>query len=122
MLVARFCRKRLGYGHERRDGVTEFVTIASVDELEGKELAAFEVEGEQIAVANVDGSFHAFGDICPHRQCSLGEGKLAGTVVTCPCHGSEFDVTSGDRLVGPAVRGVRSYPVRVENDALQVGL
>jgi nitrite reductase/ring-hydroxylating ferredoxin subunit len=122
MLCVRLRRKRLGYGHERRDGVAEFVTIASVDELEGEELAAFEIEGERIAVAHVGGTFHAFGDSCPHRQCSLGEGKLAGTVVTCPCHGSEFDVTSGERLVGPAVRGVRSYPVRVENGALQVGL
>ena len=102
--------------------MAEFVTIASVDDLEGEELAAFEVDGERIAVAQVDGIFYAFGDSCPHRQCSLGEGKLAGNVVTCPCHGSQFDVTSGERLVGPAVRGVRSYPIRVENSALQVGL
>lgn len=102
--------------------MAEFVTIASVDDLAEQKLAAFEVEGERIAVARVGGTFHAFGDSCPHRQCSLGEGKLVGNVVTCPCHGSEFDVTSGERLVGPAVRGVRSYPVRVENGALQVGL
>lgn len=102
--------------------MAEFVTIASVDDFEREELAAFEVEGERIAVAHVGATFYAFGDSCPHRQCSLGEGKLAGSVVTCPCHGSQFDVTSGERLVGPAVRGVRSYPVRVENGALQVGL
>jgi nitrite reductase/ring-hydroxylating ferredoxin subunit len=103
--------------------VAEFVTIASADDLEGEgRLAAFGVEGERIAVAHVGGTFHAFDDSCPHRQCSLAEGKLDGSVVTCPCHGSEFDVTSGERLVGPAVRGVRSYPVRVENGALQVGL
>lgn len=98
------------------------MTIASLDDLEGRELALFEVGGESIAVANVDGTFHAFGDVCPHRQCSLAEGELAGTVVTCSCHGSQFDITSGERLRGPAVRGVPSYPVRLEGGVLQLGL
>ena len=99
-----------------------FVTVASLDDLDVEQLAAFELEGARIAVANVGGVYYAFGDACPHRQCSLGEGELHGTVVTCPCHGSQFDVTSGERLRGPAVRGVRSYRVRVESGALQVGL
>ena len=102
--------------------MAEFVTIASLDDLEGHELATFEVEGARIGIARVGGIFHAFDDNCPHRQCSLAEGKLDGNVVTCPCHGSKFDVTSGERLVGPAVRGVRSYPIRVEHGALQVEL
>ena len=90
--------------------MAEFVTIASLDDLEGEGLAAFGVEGERIAVAHVGGTFHAFDDSCPHRQCSLAEGKLDGSVVTCPCHGSEFDVASGERLVGPAVRGCGATP------------
>ncbi|MGH3066573.1 MAG: Rieske (2Fe-2S) protein [Gaiellaceae bacterium] len=83
-------------------------------------LATFEVGEERIAVANVEGTLHAFGDMCPHRQCSLAEGGLEGTVVTCPCHGSQFDVTTGERLRGPAVRGVRTFAVRVEAGDLQV--
>jgi nitrite reductase/ring-hydroxylating ferredoxin subunit len=102
--------------------VTDFMTVTSVAELEGKELAAFEIEGERIAIARVGDTFHAFGDSCPHRQCPLAEGRLDGNVVTCPCHGSKFDVTSGERLVGPAVRGVRSYPIRTENGTLQIEL
>jgi nitrite reductase/ring-hydroxylating ferredoxin subunit len=98
------------------------VRIVSLEDLEARELAAFEVGNERIAVATVGGAFYAFDDRCPHRQCSLAEGELHGAVVTCPCHGSEFDVTSGERLVGPAVRGVRSYAVRVENGDLQIEL
>ena len=99
-----------------------FVTVASLDDLDAEELAAFEFEEGRIAVAYVGGTFYAFDDACPHRQCSLGDGELHGTVVTCPCHGSQFDVTSGERLRGPAVRGVQSYRVRVENGVLQVAL
>jgi nitrite reductase/ring-hydroxylating ferredoxin subunit len=85
-------------------------------------LAAFEFDGERIALANVAGALYAFADPCPHRQCSLAEGRLEGTVVTCPCHGSQFDVTTGARLRGPAVRGIPTYVVRVENGAVHVEL
>jgi len=50
----------------------------------------------------------------------LADGDLADTVITCPCRGSQFDVTSGERLRGPAVRGVPVYAVRLENGALAV--
>jgi nitrite reductase/ring-hydroxylating ferredoxin subunit len=100
--------------------VAEFMTVTDEAVPGLGRLAAFEVGGERIAVANVEGTFHAFGDLCPHRQCSLAEGGLEGTVVTCPCHGSQFAVTTGERLRGPAVRSVRTYALRVGNGALQV--
>jgi len=84
------------------------------------ELAAFDVDGARVAIANVGGTFHAFGDTCTHLHCSLAEGKLDGTVVTCACHGSRFDVTTGEVLRGPAQTPVRSYSARVENDALRI--
>lgn len=98
----------------------EFRTVANAAEIDENELAAFQLGGERIAVANVGGAFHAFNNTCTHRQCSLAEGELEGTVVTCPCHGSQFDVTTGEVLRGPAQEPVQSYAARVENQALQV--
>jgi nitrite reductase/ring-hydroxylating ferredoxin subunit len=83
-------------------------------------MRAFDVQGTKIAVANVAGTFYAFGDTCTHMQCSLAEGDLEETTVICPCHGSEFDVTSGDVLRGPARVAVGSYEVRAEGDSLEV--
>lgn len=100
----------------------EFVTVGNSVEVAEGELAAFEVGGERIAVANVGGTLHAFGNTCTHLQCSLALGELEGTTVTCPCHGSQFDVTTGQVLRGPAQEPVPSYPARVENEALQVEL
>lgn len=54
------------------------------------------VDGTDVLVAMVDGSFYAIGDVCTHRKCSLSDGTLEGTIVTCPCHGSKFDITSGE--------------------------
>jgi nitrite reductase/ring-hydroxylating ferredoxin subunit len=98
----------------------EFVKVTERAAVGEGELAAFDVGGERIAVANVGGTLHAFGDTCTHLQCSLAEGHLDGTVVTCPCHGSQFDVTTGGVLRGPAQEPVRSYASRVENDAVRV--
>ncbi len=78
------------------------------------------VEGFKVAVANVEGVFYAFGDTCTHRQCPLSKGELEGTTVTCPCHGSQFDVTTGAVLRGPAEEPVGSYSVTVEGEFLQV--
>ena len=100
--------------------MAEFLTVGDGAVLEQGKLAAFEVGGERVALASVEGTLYAFDDLCPHRQCSLAEGRLEGTVVTCPCHGSQFDVTTGERLRGPAVRGVRAFAVRVEAGDLQV--
>ena len=100
----------------------EFVRVADAVQIGEASMGAFEVGGERIAVANVGGSFHAFGNTCTHRQCFLALGELEGTVVTCPCHGSQFDVTTGAVLRGPAVEPVRSYATRVEDDALHVAI
>ena len=98
----------------------EFMTIEGADDVGEGELAAFNVAGERIAVAKVSGTLHAFDDTCTHLGCSLADGDLEGTVVTCPCHGSRFDVTTGEVLRGPAREPVRSYAVRVGNQALPV--
>lgn len=90
------------------------------NEVQPGTLAAFEVGDRRVAVANVGGTFHAFDDICTHRQCSLAEGTLEGTTVTCPCHGSQFDVRTGAVVSPPAVQPVKSYRVRVEGDALTI--
>jgi nitrite reductase/ring-hydroxylating ferredoxin subunit len=100
--------------------VAEFVTVTGGATPDSGTLTAFDVGGERVAVVNLEGRLYAFDDLCPHRQCSLAEGRLEGAVVTCPCHGSQFEVTTGGRLRGPAVRGVRAFAVRVEAGDLQV--
>jgi nitrite reductase/ring-hydroxylating ferredoxin subunit len=86
------------------------------------EMRSFQVEGEDVAIANLDGDFVAFGDVCTHQQCSLAEGDLDDTTVICPCHGSEFDVRTGEVLGGPATENEPTFDVLVENDEVKVAL
>jgi nitrite reductase/ring-hydroxylating ferredoxin subunit len=100
----------------------EFTTVGRTEDVPEGEMRQFQVGGEDVAVANVDGAFHAFGDTCTHMQCSLADGDLDGTTVTCACHGSEFDVTSGDVLNGPATEPVSSFEVSAEGGELRISV
>jgi nitrite reductase/ring-hydroxylating ferredoxin subunit len=100
--------------------VAEFAAVSGAGDLREGEMRAFDVHGTEIAVANVGGTFHAFDDTCTHRGCSLAEGDLEETTVICPCHGSEFDVRSGEVLQGPAREPLVTYETRVEDGDLEV--
>jgi len=96
------------------------ITLGKVDEVPDGEVRSFDANGVPVAVANVGGSLFAFGDTCPHRQCSLGEGELEETVIVCPCHGSEFDVKTGEVVNPPATDPVRSYQLTVADGEIQI--
>ena len=99
----------------------EFVATIKTNEVPTGGVTAIEVRGARIAVANVGGTYYAFDDACTHEQCSLAEeGELAGTTLTCMCHGSEFDVRTGNVLAPPATLPVKAYRTRVEGDVLQI--
>ena len=72
------------------------------------------------AVFNVDGSFCATQARCPHRGGLLNQGKLDGSTVTCPLHGSQFNVCSGEVLRGPALDPLMTYRVVVDGDVGRV--
>jgi 3-phenylpropionate/trans-cinnamate dioxygenase ferredoxin component len=100
---------------------TERVTTLKTSEIPTGTIVAANVRGARIAVANVGGNYYAFDDACTHEQCSLAEmGELAGTTVTCTCHGSEFDVRTGKVVAPPATVPVKVYPTRVDGDALHI--
>lgn len=101
--------------------MAEFVTAIKTSEVPAGGVTAVDVRGTRIAVANVDGTYYAFGEECTHEQCPLGEyGEVAGTTLTCTCHGSEFDLRTGKVLAPPATEPMKVYPVRVAGDTLQI--
>ena len=83
--------------------------LAAASDLRDGAMQAMEIGGVRVAVARVGGTLHAFQDTCSHRGCSLADGALSGATVTCPCHGSQFDVTTGAVLRGPAREPVQAF-------------
>lgn len=74
--------------------------------------------GTPVAVFRVGGDLYAINAKCTHVGGPLDKGTLAGTQVTCPLHGSIFDVRDGKVVRGPAVSAEPSYRPRLEGDTL----
>ena len=79
-----------------------------------------EVSGQRVAVYNVGGTFYATQHDCTHEGGPLSDGDLQGTVITCPWHGSRFDVTTGRLVRGPAQRPLQTFRVSVEGELARV--
>lgn len=94
--------------------------LANASELSPGEGRVVEAEGRSFALFNVDGTFYAIDNTCPHVGGPLGEGELAGDVVTCPWHGAQFNVKTGDVCAPPARTGVTAYSVKVDGDSVFV--
>ena len=99
-----------------------WVTVGSAGEVGEGAVKAYKAEEREIAVANVGGTLHAFDDICTHRNCNLSSSELEGTEIECECHGSRFDVTSGEVRQGPATEPVDVFEAREQDGDLQISL
>jgi 3-phenylpropionate/trans-cinnamate dioxygenase ferredoxin subunit len=75
---------------------------------------------ESIAVYNVDGSYFATQAACTHQGGPLEEGDLEEACITCPNHGSRFDVKTGAVIRGPATRPLRTYRIEVDGNLVRV--
>ncbi len=74
------------------------------------------VDEENVAVFNVGGTFFATQEACTHQGGPLSEGTLEGNCITCPIHGSRFDVTTGAVVRGPATKPIKTFLVEVKDD------
>ncbi|HXE75833.1 MAG TPA: non-heme iron oxygenase ferredoxin subunit [Candidatus Xenobia bacterium] len=101
--------------------MAKFVKVATRAELAGLQGGKLvQAAGQNLALFNVGGNYYAIENTCPHRGGPLAEGPVAGEVVTCPWHGSSFNIKTGAVLSGPADRGVKSFPVQVSGDDVEV--
>jgi len=93
--------------------MADFVAVCKIDDLPPGEVRQFKVNGREIALARVStGDCYAVDGRCTHLRGPLGEGTLDGTTLTCPWHGSQFDVTSGRLLAWGCRSRARCAPWR----------
>ncbi len=79
-------------------------------------MVTVKVGSVKVAIANVGGRLRAFDDECTHEGCSLSRGRLAGPTVACPCHGSRFDLRTGEVLDPPAEDPLRIRSITQDGD------
>lgn len=104
------------------DDALEFVQVAPVEECPSGQRLFIELDEEQVVVFNLAGNFYAIADVCTHDDGPLGEGEIDGYQIICPRHGARFDLRNGKALTFPAVIDTKSYPVRVVDGWIEIGL
>jgi len=101
--------------------------VCNVSDVPEGSMRGFTIKNGYILVANVDGNFYAVDAICPHMGGYLPIGKLEKNIITCPVHGSEYDVTTGKlvkdvpRLIKISTGGthdLNSYKVSIEDESV----
>jgi len=98
-----------------------FVKVTDTAGLAAGEKKMVVVNGVEILLCNIDGSYYAMANKCPHMGGSLVKGILEDGIITCPRHGSKFDVKTGKAVGGPKilfmkfkVKDDRSYPLKLD--------
>jgi nitrite reductase/ring-hydroxylating ferredoxin subunit len=99
-----------------------FITVARVWELPPGSVREVWVGDVSLALCNVRGQLYAMENVCSHDGGLLGSGEMDGYEVECPRHGARFDVRTGAPVCLPAAMPVRTFPVRVHGDAVQVAV
>jgi len=87
------------------------IDAAAIDELKVGQMKLLRAAGRRIAVARTEHGHAAFDDRCTHKGGPLSDGSLVCDTVQCPWHGSQFDVTTGRVVAGPAKEPVATYAV-----------
>ena len=113
--------------------MSKFTEVAKIEDLKSGTMKAVIAEGREILLARVGDKYYAVDGRCPHMKGDLSQGKLEGTVVTCPRHGSQFDISNGRVVrwlkgglmskVGKALKpskGLAVYNVKVEGRSILV--
>ncbi len=77
------------------------------------------IQGREIALFNVDGTFYAVKNSCPHRGVALAQGAVENGILTCAGHAWQFDLRTGDCVSHPPA-GVRCYPVEIRGDSVWI--
>jgi len=114
----------------------EYFEALETTGIENDQMKVVSIGEQEILLAKVDDRVYAVSNICPHMKARLSGGSLKGTVITCPRHASQFDLSdgrvvrwtnwSGAKLAVSKLfkrpRALKTYPVKVEEDRIFVGV
>lgn len=110
-----------------------FVEIATDDLMDGAKKMV-KINGHELMISRVGDNYYCSDNRCPHMGGNLSEGTLDGTLITCPRHHSQFDITDGHVIkwtdwtgikkslvnVFKSPRNLKTYEIKVEGDKILV--
>jgi 3-phenylpropionate/trans-cinnamate dioxygenase ferredoxin subunit len=102
-----------------------FLPIAKINEIPESGLKSFNLSGKDILIINYNKKYYAIDRFCSHMGGDLSKGTIEKNIITCPRHGSRFDITSGKTISGPKIgfiklktRSIRAYELKIEREQI----
>jgi len=95
-------------------------SVCRTSDVSEGDMKQFNIRGNEILVVNLNNQFYCLDARCTHAGAPLAEGELSDAVLTCPWHGSRFNVTNGSVVNGPAEKPLRVFPSMVKDDYLYI--
>lgn len=100
----------------------QFHRVARSGQIPEGYVRRFYVNELECALARLNGKAYATSNYCTHLDCLLSSGKLVDDGLGCSCHGSVFDLETGDPVYPPATEPIQVYPVKEEDGEVFVGV
>lgn len=100
----------------------DFVRIARSGQVLDGWVRRFFAGDLEMCIARLRGTAYATSNYCTHLDCLLSSGKLVDDGIGCSCHGSVFDLETGEAIYPPATEAIRTYPVREKDGEIYVGI
>jgi 3-phenylpropionate/trans-cinnamate dioxygenase ferredoxin subunit len=111
-----------------------FVAVGKAGDWKDGDKKKVTIKRQEIMVARAGGKYYAIANRCPHMGGDLSAGTLTGTVIQCPRHGSQFDITDGHNIRWTSSQGamltlykwiksprpVKTYNVKIDGDDIMV--
>ena len=100
--------------------MSDWVTVARLDELRPGQQKTVDVDGVQVVLINLGGEHYAIEDVCSHDGAHLNGGCIEGEQIVCPRHGAHFSIKTGAALSPPAFEPIATFPVRAQDGVIQI--
>jgi 3-phenylpropionate/trans-cinnamate dioxygenase ferredoxin subunit len=104
------------------NGAPQFVEVAASADIPEKGFRCFRVEDIALVLCRFRDEVFAVENLCSHALASFDEGRMRGYRLMCPLHGATFDIRDGAVTGAPATRPIKSFPVRLNNDKIEVDI
>lgn len=99
-----------------------YYVVAAISELEQTSQMHVELNGEEILLCKEGDDYFAVSYYCSHEAFTLEGGTITNACITCPYHGAEFNLKTGEAMSAPAFESIKTYPVRLEDNTIAIGI
>lgn len=103
--------------------MSEWIEACAVSDVDEEDVIRFDHEGRTFAIyRSADGDFYGTDGLCTHEHAYLSDGLALDNLVECPKHNGRFDYRTGAAIGAPVCVSLKTYPVKVEGDAVFISL